>query len=139
MEDQGVIFGVLETPPDATIDQVSFYADVGGAMFATVPEARAVFQLTYPDFGFGGMVLKPWGERKRTVFQISPEAQAMVDNIPGIATYMVTPSPLPTGGENFPVNLVLSSTAEPAEILEFAQQLQQNVRDQRHVRLPAAD
>jgi multidrug efflux pump len=38
---------------------------------------------------------------------------------------MFTPSPLPTGGENFPLNLVLSSTAEPEQILEFAQQLQQ--------------
>jgi multidrug efflux pump len=39
--------------------------------------------------------------------------------------FMVTPPPLPTGGENFPVNLILSSTAEPAEILKYALQLQQ--------------
>ena len=123
-EDQGVIFGILETPPDATIEQTSFYADVAGGMFATVPEEAHVFQLTQPDFGFGGMVLKPWSERKRTVFQITPEVQAMVNNIPGIAMHMVTPPPLPTGGENFPVNLVLSSTGEPADILKYAQQLQ---------------
>jgi multidrug efflux pump len=124
-EDQGVIFGALETPPDATIEQTSFYADVAGRAFATVPEHDQIFQLTFPDSGFGGMVLKPWGERKRTVFQILPEAQAMVNHIPGIHTYMITPSPLPTGGENFPVNLILSSTGEPAEILKYAQQLQQ--------------
>jgi multidrug efflux pump len=124
-EDQGVIFGALETPPDATIEQTSFYADVAGREFAKVPEAAQIFQLTFPDSGFGGMVLKPWGERKRTVFQILPEAQAMVNRIPGIHTYMITPSPLPTGGENFPLNLILSSTGEPAEILKYAQQLQQ--------------
>jgi multidrug efflux pump len=124
-EDQGVIFGALETPPDATIEQTSFYADVAGRAFATVPEHDQIFQLTFPDSGFGGMVLKPWGERKRTVFQILPEAQAMVNRIPGIHTYMITPSPLPTGGENFPLNLILSSTGEPAEILKYAQQLQQ--------------
>jgi len=124
-EDQGVIFGALETPPDATIDQVSYYADVAGRAFAKIPEQQQIFQLTMPDSGFGGMVLKPWGERKRTVFQILPEAQAMVNSIPGIHTYMITPPPLPTGGENFPVNLVLSSTAEPEQILEFAQKLQQ--------------
>jgi multidrug efflux pump len=49
----------------------------------------------------------------------------MVNSIPGIHTYMITPSPLPTGGENFPVNLVLSATAEPEQILAFAQKLQQ--------------
>ncbi len=124
-EDQGVIFGVVETPPDATIEQTSFYADMAGRSFAKVPEEEQIFQLTLPDFGFGGLVLKPWGERKRTVFQILPEVQAMVNNIPGIRMFMVTPPPLPTGGENFPVNLILSSTAEPEQILEFAQQLQQ--------------
>jgi multidrug efflux pump len=124
-EDQGVIFGIMETPPDSTIEQASFYADIAGRSFATVPEHQQVFQLTFPDSGFGGMVLKPWGERKRTAFQIVPEVQAMVNNIPGISMFMVTPSPLPNGGENFPVNLVLSATAEPEQILGFAQQLQQ--------------
>jgi len=124
-EDQGVIFGVVETPPDATIDQTSFYADIAGRKFATVQEKEQVFQLTQPDMGFGGLVLKPWGERSRTVFKIVPEVQAMVNAIPGIRMFMVTPPPLPTGGENFPVNLILSSTGEPAEILKYAQQLQQ--------------
>ena len=91
MEDQGVIFGVVETPPDATIEQTSFYADVAGRSFATMPEKDQVFQLTQPDLGFGGLVLKPWGERKRTVFQIVPEVQAMVNKIPGVRMMMVTP------------------------------------------------
>ena len=124
-EDQGVIFGILETPPDSTIDQASFYADIAGRSFAKVPEREQVFQITRPDFGFGGLVLKPWGQRKRSAFQIVPEVQALVDDIPGIRMFMVTPPPLPTGGENFPVNLILSSTAEPEQILEFARQLQQ--------------
>jgi multidrug efflux pump len=123
-EDQGVIFGIVETPPDATIEQSSFYADVAGRSFAKVPEREQVFQITQPDGGFGGLVLKPWGERKRTAAQIVPEVQAMVSDIPGISMFMVTPPPLPTGGENFPVNLILSSTAEPEQILEFAKQLQ---------------
>jgi len=124
-EDQGVIFGVVETPPDGTIEQVSYYSDVAGREFKKVPETEQVFQLTTPDMGFGGMVVKPLGERKRSVFQMLPEVQATVNRIPGIRMFMVTPPPLPTGGENFPVNLVLSSTAEPDQILEFAQQLQQ--------------
>jgi multidrug efflux pump len=124
-EDQGVIFGALETPPDATIEQVVFYADAVERTFAKVPENSQIFQLTMPDQGFGGMVVKPWGERKRTVFEIMPEVQNQVNQIPGIHTYLLTPSPLPTGAENFPLNLILSATAEPAQILEFAQRLQQ--------------
>jgi multidrug efflux pump len=124
-EDQGVIFGVVETPPDATIEQVSYYSDTAGRAFAKVPETEQVFQITQPDGGFGGLVVKPWGERKRSVFTILPGVQATVNSIPGIRMFMVTPPPLPTGGENFPVNLILSSTVEPEQILEFAQKLQQ--------------
>ena len=123
-EDQGVLFGAFETPPDATIEQVQYYADAAEHVFAGVPETVQIFQIAQPDQGFGGMVLKPWGERKRSVFKILPEVQAQVDQIPGVSMHMLTPSPLPTGGENFPVNLILSATAEPAEILKFAQQLQ---------------
>ncbi len=49
----------------------------------------------------------------------------MVNAIPGVRMYMITPPPLPTGGENFPLNLILSSTAEPSEILKYADQLAQ--------------
>ena len=122
-EDQGVIFGVVEAGADATIDQTAFYTDAGGEMFKSIPEMDASFQLTMPSSGFSGMVLKPWGERKRTAFQVLPDVQAIVNKIPGIRLSMVTPSPIP-GGDNFPVNFVISSTAEPAEILQFAQQLQ---------------
>jgi len=122
-EDQGVIFGIVEASADATIDQTTFYTDAGGKMFKSIPEMAASFQLTLPNSGFSGMVLKPWGERKRTAFQVLPDVQAIVNKIPGIRLSMVTPSPIP-GGDNFPVNFVISSTAEPAEILQFAQQLQ---------------
>jgi multidrug efflux pump len=122
MEDQGVVFGIVEGPANATIEQTSFYAEVVNSYFEKVPETGHTFQLTFPDSGFSGMVLKPWGERKRTVFQIQPGIQAAVNSVPGIHLLMVTPPSLPGGGQ-FPVEFVLSSTAEPEQILPFAQQL----------------
>lgn len=123
-EDQGVVFGIVEGPANATIEQTSFYAEKVNDLFEKVPETAHTFQLTFPDSGFSGMVLKSWGERKRTVFAIQPGIQAMVNTIPGIRLFMVTPPALPGGGQ-FPVEFVLSSTAEPEQILQFAQQLQQ--------------
>ncbi len=122
-EDQGVVFGIVEGPANATIEQTSFYTEAVGRLFEKVPETAHTFQLTMPDSGFSGMVLQPWGERKRTVFQIQPEIQGMVNSVPGIRLLMVTPPALPGGGQ-FPVEFVLSATAEPDQILQFAQQIQ---------------
>jgi multidrug efflux pump len=109
---------------DATIDQTTFYTDEVNRKLQAVPETDKTFQITFPDNGISGMVFKPWGERKRTVFQIVPQVQLDVNKIPGIRMFLVTPPALPGGGD-FPVEIILSSTAEPQQILEFAQQLQQ--------------
>jgi multidrug efflux pump len=123
-EDQGVVFGIVEGPANATIEQTAFYADAVNGLFEKVPETEHTFQLTFPDSGFSGMVLKSWGHRKRSVFQIQPEIQMAVNRVPGIHLLMVTPPSLPGGGQ-FPVEFVLSATAEPEQILEFARQIQQ--------------
>jgi len=45
------------------------------------------------------MVLKPWGERKRTVFQIMPEVQGQLSQIPGIPGLRHTAAALPGGSQ----------------------------------------
>jgi multidrug efflux pump len=123
-EDQGVIFGIIEAPANATIDQTVKYADKVEEAFLKIPETAFTFQLTFPTSGFGGGVLKPWDERKRTAFEILPEAQKKLSSISGISIFPVMPPPLPGGG-SFPVEIVLASTAEPERILEFAKKIQQ--------------
>jgi multidrug efflux pump len=123
-EDQSIVFGIVEAPADATIDQTSFYAEAVNRQLMTVPDKEQTFQITFPDNGFSGLVLKPWGERKRTVFQIVPEVQKKVSSIPGVRALMATPSALPGGGQ-FPVEFVIAATAEPETIVQFAQILQQ--------------
>jgi len=74
--------------------------------------------------GFSGMVAKPWNKRKRTMDQVLVDVNHKLSRIPGVQIFATTPSPLP-GGTNYPVDLVISSTAEPKEIYEFSQQLVQ--------------
>ncbi len=134
-EDQGVVFGIVEGPADATIEQTTFYTEEVGKLFEKVPETAHTFQLTMPGFGFSGMVLEPWGTRKRTVFQIQPQIQAMVNQIPGIRLMMITPPALPGGGQ-FPVEFVISATADPRDILQFAQQIAQKCATNRMFAFP---
>jgi multidrug efflux pump len=122
-EDQGVIFGILEASANSTLDQTAHYAAAANQAFLSVPETEFTFQITFPNSGFGGMVVKPWADRKRNIFQILPEVQQKLQAIPGIRMFPVTPSALPGGGQ-FPVEFVLASTAETGQILEIAQKLQ---------------
>jgi multidrug efflux pump len=123
-EDQGVVFGVVNTPSNSTLDQVTFSTREVNRTVMEIPEAGFTFQLTFPTGGFWGVGLKPWEERKRSAFKLVPEVQRRVGIIPGIQTFPILPPALPGGGQ-FPVEFVLSSTAETAEILGFATKLQQ--------------
>ena len=122
-EDQGVIFGIVDASANATLDQTSKFAAAANDVFQSMPETQFTFQITFPTSGFGGMVVKPWDERERTVFQILPEVQQKLQGIPGIQMFPVTPPALPGGGQ-FPVEFIIASTAATQEILDIAQQVQ---------------
>ncbi len=122
-EDQGVIFGIVETPSNASLEQVSHFSEQINEAFMSAPETAYTFQFTTPSGGFSGMGLRPWSERERSVFQVLPEMQEKLHNIPGIRTFPVVPPALPGGGQ-FPVEFVIASTAKTERILEIAERLQ---------------
>src|ERR1700741_949070 len=99
--DQGVIFGIISAPANATIDDTIRYADAAGKVFQDIPDTRFTFQLTSPSSGFGGMVLKPWGILKTPTVAYLPQVQAKLGAIPGIQMFPLMPSALP-GSDNFP-------------------------------------
>jgi multidrug efflux pump len=121
-EDQGFIFGIITAPANATIDDTIRYADAAGKIFKDIPDTRFTFQITQPSFGFGGLVLKPWGERKVKTAAYLPVVQQKLAGIPGIQMFATMPDPLP-GSDNFPVSFIIASTASPERILELAQGL----------------
>ena len=123
-EDQGVIFGVLNTPANSTIDQLRPSTRAIDKTVRSLPESEFTFQITFPSSGFWGVGLKPWDQRKRSAGQLLPEVGARVAAIPAVQTFPILPPALPGGG-NFPVEFVLASTAETPEILGFAKQLQE--------------
>ncbi len=121
-EDQGVIFGIMTAPANATIDDTIRYADAAGKVFKDIPDTRFTFQITNPSGGFGGMVLKPWGTRKTPTKDYLPIVQQKLAAIPGIQMFPIMPEALP-GSDNFPVSFVIASTASQERILEFARQI----------------
>jgi multidrug efflux pump len=123
-EDQGVVFSVVQAAPNATLEQTSMFAERVYDVYKSFPEAGSIFQLMFPTGGFGGMVTKPWSERTRTTEELLMAVNGPLSQIPGIRVISLTPPPLPGGG-NFPVDLVITSAAEPQQLGEFAGQLVQ--------------
>ncbi len=121
-EDQGVVFGVIQASPNSTIDQTRLYTNQVYDVYHSFPESQSIFQITSPTGGFGGMVTKPWSERKKTAQQLLLESTGPLSKIAGIRVIPLTPPPLPGGGD-FPVDFVVASPAEPQQLVAFAKQL----------------
>jgi len=121
-EDQGVIFGIVEDSANLSLDQAILYGEETERIFSSADETDFVFQFIIPGASFGGMVLSPWGERDRTVFEVLADIQQGVSTISGLGVLPITPPALPGGG-NFPVEFVLTSTDEAVDILKVAEEL----------------
>ena len=123
-EDQGVVFAIIQSSANSTLDQTRLFADRANEVFQSFPETDVTFQITNPAGGFGGLITKPWSERTKTSAQLQLEASMALAKIPGVRLIPLTPPALP-GGEGFPVEFVIGSTAEPARIAGLADQLVQ--------------
>ncbi len=121
-EDQGVLFGIVQGSPNATIEQMQLSTTQVHEVYKSFPEYRGSFQLTSPGFGFSGLVTKPWSDRSRSVHDMEPELWGKVSQIPGVRVIVTSPPPLP-GGSDFPIEFVISSTAEHKDIVSYANQL----------------
>ncbi len=138
VEDQGFMFGIINNAGNASADQKSLFGRAAEQVFLSEPERDLTFQLLFSPTdpfaaaqglgGFSGMVVKPWKQRQRSIAQIVPEVQGRLNGIPGLQIFAARPPALPGGG-NYPVEFIISSTAEPARMLEFAQRLQQKAAE----------
>ncbi len=123
-EDQGVVFGVIQSSANATIDQTNLFTQEVYDIYHSFPESDSIFQITSPTGGFGGMVTKPWSQRKKTAQQLLVQSAGPLSKIAGIRVIPLTPPALPGGG-SFPVDFVIASAAEPQQLAELAGQIVQ--------------
>jgi len=122
LEDQGVVFSIIQGSANATLDQSKLFAAEVLDVYKSFPETGATFQLMQPTSGFGGMVTKPWSQRTKTTQQLLMESMGPLSKIPGIRVIPTTPPPLPGGGD-FPVDFVIASAAEPERLTGIAKDL----------------
>jgi multidrug efflux pump len=121
-EDQGIVFCIIQAAPNSTIEQTRLFASQIEKAYRSMPETAATFQIVFPSGGFGGMVTKPFNQRTRTTTQLQMAVSQATADIPGIRALQLVPPALP-GSQGLPVDFVIVSTAEPARLAEFANQL----------------
>jgi multidrug efflux pump len=82
-EDQGVVFSILQTSANSTLDQTRMFAEQVADVYRSFPETAGIFQLTYPTGGFGGFGTSR-GQRTRTTDELLIELAGPLAGIPGI-------------------------------------------------------
>jgi multidrug efflux pump len=122
VEDQGVVFTALDVPANASIEQVLPSTEQIEKEYEATPEFDHSFQLTLPSGGFGGMLVKPWDERKRAIYAIQADVAPRLARITGVRAPALLPPALPSPG-TFPVEVVIASTASHDEIVRYANQI----------------
>ena len=114
-EDQGFVIGFGYSTPNSTVEQLGLYTKQIYNEMDALPEKQHIFQLDglgTSNTSLTGLILKPWGERNRSAFEIQNLLQQKFNNIAGATIYASQPPPLPTGsgGVNTPVAFVVSTT-----------------------------
>ncbi|MET1080270.1 MAG: efflux RND transporter permease subunit [Pseudomonas sp.] len=130
-EDTGTVIGILNGPDGATLDYTSRYARELEAAYASVPEVdRYLVVAGFPTVaqGISFMKLKDWAERDRSQFEIRNALLPKLQDIAGLKAFPVNRPPLGQSARNQPVNLVIRSSLEYAELQQYVERLLTQVR-----------
>ena len=131
-EDTGTIVGVFNGPDGATIDYTARYAREVEAAYASIPETnRYLVVAGFPTVaqGISFMKLEDWADRTRTQFEIRNELLPKLQDIAGMRVTPVNRPPLGQSARNQPINFVIRSSMEYAELQGYVEQLMERMRD----------
>jgi multidrug efflux pump len=130
-EDTGTIVGSINGPDGATVGYTSRYARQLEAAYASIPEAnRYMVIVGFPTVaqGLSFMKLEDWDRRERSQFEIRDELLPKLQDIPGVRAFPINRPPLGQSARNQPVNFVIRSSLEYAELQQYVDQLLAEVR-----------
>ena len=124
-EDQGVVFGAIDVPANATLEQLTPYTEQVNRIFESDARVRSQLPDHVPQRRLRRHAREALG-RAQAEHLPDPGGAVAASSpaIAGIRAPVFLPSALPSAGF-FPVEFVIASTASHEELLRFAQQLVQ--------------
>ena len=130
-EDQGALFALVKTPQYANLDYMEATTAKFQAAADSIPEKDHVFLINGSNGvrqAFGGIIMKPWGERSRNQKDVLQILQPKLSAISSGAIYAFSPPPLPgsTGGP--PVQFALRTIGDYRQLAEVMAKLQEEAK-----------
>ena len=122
-EDSGSIFAIA-TPPDyGSLEYTTLFLDQMVEAWRSVPEVSHSWQVNQPNSVFGGIELKPWDERQRTLEEIRVEVQQKYNGISGLEIFTFAAGGLPGASSGLPLQFVISANVGYRELDRVAEEV----------------
>jgi multidrug efflux pump len=120
-EDQGYVFVASKAPQYANVDYTQRTADAVEQVFRQMPDYQDSFLANGTNgenSGFGGIVLKPWNERKMSSSQVEAIINGQSAKVTGAFVTAFQAAPLPAGSDGLPVQMVLRAPIEFSQLYQ---------------------
>ena len=131
-EDQGFFLIFSQSDSFSSLDYLTKFTDELVKIANAIPEKDNFFLLNGVGGGgsavgsntaISGIVMKPWTERERTTKEVLTEVTGQANGVAGLQNAVFAPPSLPSGGNGFPVEFIITSTASPQAMLEAANEV----------------
>lgn len=130
-EDQSAIMMMSKAPQYANTDYMYHFTNQLIDACHKIPESALTFTvagLSAHNDGFGGLILKPWNQRKRSSHQIVGELQGAVSDITGMSIFTFQPPALPGSMGGLPIQFVINSMASYEVVYQVMEDLKNAAR-----------
>lgn len=128
-EDSGALFAIMNGPRYATLEYTSAFTTEVGKRTSDIPEVATSFSVAgmggANNSGFYIWALKDWADRSRSQAAIQAELQGILDNSPGLQSYVFAPPSLPGAGGGLPISMVIQSIHAPERVVEVAEEIRE--------------
>ncbi len=133
-EDESFLIVSAQADPNSSIDQLERWTAELADRIDPFDSVRYFFTVSgggptnAGSSAFGGVNLKNWEERDKTLMQLQPDLQSAADQVAGLQSVVFPPPTLPGAGRGAPIQFVVSSIEDPRAVLEVTQAILQKAR-----------
>jgi hydrophobe/amphiphile efflux-1 (HAE1) family protein len=124
-EDNGFLMAFGNAPASSNSDYLSKYSRSLDGIYRSIPDVTNYLYINgIPSEHqlLSVALLKPTDQRKTSIEELQVQIQQKLNNIAGLKTFAVNPSPIP-GSSDLPIGFVLTSTSGYEGLYEMAEKL----------------